>query len=84
VASEHALRPDRTLNQIATTVGADAVEDVFGAIDAKGAFVGADKRIETFRRKVPVAAFAIRSQFQHRRFLVRYQSIFKRGGDQFA
>ncbi|ESX02603.1 hypothetical protein X769_18635 [Mesorhizobium sp. LSJC268A00] len=39
---------------------------MFSAVSAEGAFKGADQRVRRFRRQVLVAAFAIRSQFQHR------------------
>jgi len=56
---------DRTPDEFAAAVRADAVQDVLGAVAAPGALVGADKHAWGRRVEVPVAALAIRPQFQH-------------------
>ena len=58
-------RPDRTPDEFATTVRADAVQNILGAIPAPDALVGADEHVRQRRVHVPVAALAVWSQLQH-------------------
>ncbi len=73
---EHALRrhgvlrepcrgPHGPSNELATTVGAGAVEDVLGAVTAPRAFVGADQDVGGIRSEVAVAAFAAGANLEH-------------------
>jgi hypothetical protein len=55
-------RTDRTPDELAAAVRADAVQDILGAVAAPGAFVRADKHVGGCWVEVPVAAFAIRPQ----------------------
>jgi hypothetical protein len=65
VGCEQAGRADGALDELATAIRADAVQDVLRAVAAPGALVCADEHVRGCRVEVPVAAFAIGSQLQH-------------------
>src|SRR5690554_6257147 len=61
---QHARRPDRSLAEVAPAVGAYIHQDPMGALRTERTFKGADESI-CIRRQVPVAAFAVRANFEH-------------------
>ena len=65
VDREQAGGADRAPDELAAAVGADAVQDVLGAVTAPRALVGADEHVRRCRVEVPVAALAVRSQLKH-------------------
>ena len=67
MARQSVHRPDRPPYQLAAAIGTSPFEHTFRAIAAKRAFEGADPGVRRVGRQIPVAAFAIGSQFQHRR-----------------
>ncbi len=66
VAQQPVARPDRPAHQFAGAIGTMVAEHSFGALAAKRALIGADPGVERMGRQIPVAAFAIGPQFQHR------------------
>ena len=58
---------DRAPHQFAAAIGAMPAEHRLGTIPAECAFVGADARFRAVRWQVAVTAFAVGSQFEHRR-----------------
>src|SRR5690349_8575811 len=66
VLGQHFRRPDRPPDQLAAAIRAPSCENSFGAALAKGAFEGADAGVLRVGRQVPVAAFAIGTEFEHR------------------
>lgn len=58
-------RPHRATHQLAAAVRTDAVQPVFSALSAKGTFIGANARVETGRRQIAIAAFAVGAEFEH-------------------
>jgi hypothetical protein len=67
MAEEPIGRPDRPADQFTAAIGAVSLEYFFGAVVTERALEGADARVRRIGRQVLVAAFAIGSQFQHRR-----------------
>src|SRR5690348_2206880 len=65
VMQQPIARPDRPAHQFAGAIGTTPAEHSFGALAAKRALVRAHPRVERMGRQIPVAAFAIRPQFQH-------------------
>jgi len=65
VDCEQVGRADGAPDELSAAVRTDAVQDVFRAVAAPGALVGADKHVRGCRAEVPAAAFAIRPQLQH-------------------
>jgi hypothetical protein len=57
--------PDRARHKPAPAVGADVEEHGLYTVGAECALVGAKPRVSCMGRQVLIAAFAIRSQFQH-------------------
>src|SRR6218665_1788156 len=57
--------PDRPAHQFATAIGAAAIEHVFHAIEAEGAFEAADHRLAAAARQILLPAFAIGSKLKH-------------------
>jgi hypothetical protein len=55
------------------------VQDVLRAVAAPGALVRADEHVRGCRVQVPVAAFAIRSQFQHMTSIDRWPRLEQAG-----
>jgi hypothetical protein len=64
-------RPDRARHQPAPTVGADVEEHGFYAVSAERALIAANPRFRCVGRQILIAAFAVRSQFQHSLVLSR-------------
>jgi hypothetical protein len=59
-------RADRAANQFAAAVRAAPAEDSFAALAAKGALERTDPSIERFGRQIPVTAFAVWPEVEHR------------------
>jgi hypothetical protein len=58
-------RPDRARHKPAPTVGADVEKHDFYTVGAERALIGTNPRVRCVGRQVLIAAFAVRSQFQH-------------------
>ena len=58
-------RPGGPDGEISAAIWAAALEVVFGAVVAEGAFVSTDSRPGRSVRQIAIAAFAVRSKFQH-------------------
>jgi hypothetical protein len=65
VFRQHCLRPDRTADQFAFAIWADAAKDAVRTARAERAFKRAYSCIGTSWLKIAVAAFAIRFELQH-------------------
>src|SRR5271169_1377213 len=65
VAQQSVAWPYRPAHQFAGAIGTTPAEHSVGALPAKRALIGADPGVERVGRQIPVAAFAIGSQFQH-------------------
>jgi len=63
-------RPDRPRNKTAAAVRAYVVQLVLDAVRTERAFVRADARFHSMRRKILVAIFAVRSELQRHGGLV--------------
>lgn len=63
--SQILFRTDRARRKSAATGRADILQDAVHAVSAIGAFIGTNPSVGGIRRKVTIAPFAIRSQFQH-------------------
>ena len=64
-------RPDRARHKPTPAVGADVEEHGFYTVGAECALIGANPRVRCVRRQILIAAFAVRSQFQHNLLLSR-------------
>src|SRR5690606_1799719 len=65
-AGEPICRAPWTGNQLSAAIRAPAFEQLLGAAGAERAFERADARLKRVGRQVDVAAFAVRSQLEHR------------------
>jgi hypothetical protein len=58
-------RTNGARHEVATTVWTDAMEFGVHTVHAECAFISADAGVRAVGREVPVAAFTIRSEFEH-------------------
>jgi hypothetical protein len=65
ILCQHRGRANRTTDQIAFAVRANAAEDIFRAICAERAFERADPCVGTLRQQVAVTALAVRLELHH-------------------